>query len=142
MKIVKYLLLIGLSIFLLVMLLGIFLMSDPDYIDIDESTIDSMEQVVSDTIIENEVTENRDERIKKQFSGWDGSHLNLTKYIKENMNDEDSYKHISTVYYDEGDGLLVITKFSGKNAFGGKVKQTITARVDLDGNVTEIVMQK
>lgn len=86
--------------------------------------------------------EARKKLIEKQFSSWDGSHRKIVKYLKENMNDEDSFKHISTVYYDEKDAILVITKFSGKNGFGGTVKQTFTARTDIEGNIIEVVSLK
>jgi hypothetical protein len=31
--------------------------------------------------------------LKKQFSAYDGLHRGLEKYIKNNMNDPDSYEH-------------------------------------------------
>jgi len=83
----------------------------------------------------------RKERIEKHFSAWDGSHRNLTKYIKKSMNDPDSYKHAETKYVDKGDHLIVITTFRGKNAFGGVVKNTVVAKVGLDGNVISIISQ-
>ena len=84
----------------------------------------------------------RNERIEKQFSLWDGSHKNLTTLIKESMNDPDSYKHVETVYWDKGDYLIVRTKFRGKNAFGGVVTNYVTAKIDLDGNIMEIISQE
>ncbi len=56
------------------------------------------------------------------------------------MNDPDSYSHVQTTYIDQGDYLIVQTKFRGKNAFGGMIMQTITARTSIeDGSVLEIV---
>lgn len=81
----------------------------------------------------------RDQAIKEQFSGWDGSHRGLEKIIKKNMNDPDSYDHAETVYWDKGDYLLVRTTFRGKNAYGGVVLQSIKAKVDLEGNVLQIL---
>jgi len=83
----------------------------------------------------------RKERIEKGFSAWDGSHRALTKIIKKSMNDPDSYEHEETVYWDKGDHLIVRTTFRGKNAFGGVVKNSVMAKVDLDGNVLEILSQ-
>ncbi len=57
------------------------------------------------------------------------------------MNDPDSYDHIETRFSDKGDYLFVITKFRGANAFGGKVINTVSANVDFEGNVLEIVSQ-
>ena len=83
----------------------------------------------------------RKEEIGKHFSAWDGSHRGLTKVIKESMNDPKSYEHVETVYWDKGDHLVVKTTFRGKNAFGGVVKNWVMAKVDLNGNVIEVLSQ-
>lgn len=75
----------------------------------------------------------RKKKIEEQFSAWDGSHLKLTQYIKDNMNDPKSYEHVKTVYWDKGDHLVVRTTFRGKNAFGGVVINHATAYVTLNG---------
>jgi hypothetical protein len=84
----------------------------------------------------------RKARIESGFSVWDGSHKELTKRIKASMNDEDSYEHVKTGYIDKGDFLIVETIFSGKNAFGARMKNKITAKVSLDGEVLEIISQE
>lgn len=81
----------------------------------------------------------RQERIRKGFSLWDGSHRELEKIIKKSMNDPDSYVHVETAYDDKGDHLLVKTTFRGKNAFGGVVKNWVIAKADLDGNIIGII---
>lgn len=81
-------------------------------------------------------------RIENQFSAWNGAHRNLEQYIKEQMNDPDRYKHVETVYWDRGDYLVVKTTFRGKNAFGGVIKNSITAKVSLDGQILEILAQE
>lgn len=83
----------------------------------------------------------RKEKIESQFSAWNGAHRNLERVIKESMNDPDSFKHVETVYRDKGDHLIVSTTFRGKNAFGGIVKNTVVAKVSLDGVVLEIISQ-
>ena len=83
----------------------------------------------------------RVERIEKNFSAWDGSHRGLTEIIKKSMNDPSSYEHDETVYWDKGDHLVVKTTFRGKNSFGGVVKNWMMAKVDLNGNVIEVVSQ-
>lgn len=83
--------------------------------------------------------ETKTELIQKQFSAWDGAHRGLEKVIKKSMNDPDSYEHVETYYKDEGTRIFVSTTFRGKNAFGGIVKNTVTAYVDFDGNVIEIL---
>lgn len=83
----------------------------------------------------------RKEKIEILFSAWDGSHRGLTDVIKKSMNDPSSYKHDETVYWDKGDYLLVKMSFRGKNAFGGVVMNWVKAKVDLNGNVIEIIEQ-
>ncbi len=46
---------------------------------------------------------------------------------------------LTTRYVDNIDYLIVITTFRGRNAFNALVKQTITAKVDLEGRVIEVV---
>lgn len=83
----------------------------------------------------------RDEKIEKSFSPWSGAHNGLERLIKKGMNDPDSYDHVKTIYYDRGETLLVKTTFRGTNAFGAKVIGSVTAEVDLDGNVIKVVEQ-
>jgi len=83
--------------------------------------------------------EQRLQKIESQFSLWDGSHIGLTKIIKEAMNDPKSYDHIKTSYWDRKDHLIISTTFTGKNSFGGRVKNTVRAKVSLDGKNIEIL---
>lgn len=83
----------------------------------------------------------RTEMIEKQFSAWDGSHIKLSRVIKDSMNDPDSYEHVETKYWDMKDYLIVTTTFRGKNAFGGVVKNTVKAKVSLDGESIEVLEQ-
>ncbi len=84
---------------------------------------------------------NSDEQIMKYFSAWDGSHRGLTRFIKKTMNDPGSYKHIDTLVVDKGSYLIVKTTYRGKNGFGAIVKGFISAMVDLNGNVIQILAQ-
>jgi len=88
--------------------------------------------------IENRKIAARKERILKQFSSWDGSHNNLKKWVKNNMNDPKSFEHVETTYTDKGDYLLVYMKYRGKNSFGAKVLQTVIGTVDLNGNIHSV----
>lgn len=67
----------------------------------------------------------------------------IEKLIKDNMNDDSSYKHVSTVYHlvlNKDPHAIVKTTFRGTNAYGGVVKQTISARVDVrTGEVVSIL---
>lgn len=84
----------------------------------------------------------RKEMFKAQLSGWDHSHKNLTVLIKSAMNDPGSFEHIETTYTDKIDYFLVKQEYSGKNAFGGRVRGYVLAKVDVNGNIIEIVDQK
>lgn len=84
----------------------------------------------------------RDEKIRSEFSVWDGSHINLEKVIKKSLNDPESYKHIETSYSDNKDYVLVKTVYSSKNGFGGVIKQSVWAKSDTNGNVIEILKQQ
>jgi hypothetical protein len=92
-------------------------------------------------IISTPKEETRKEQIEKNFSAWNGAHYGLTEVIKKVMNDPGSYEHVETVYWDKSDYLVVKTIFRGKNAFGGVVMNWITAKVDLNGNVIDVISQ-
>lgn len=81
----------------------------------------------------------RKQQIESQFSAWNGSHRKLERLIKDYMNDPDSYKHDSTTYIEKDDHLIIETTYRGKNAFGGMVRDSVTAKVNLDGVVLEIL---
>ena len=83
-----------------------------------------------------------EQKIKEQFSGWDGSHIKLTKYIKENMNDPKSFEFVSIVKntFKRNDETVIFVEetFRGKNVFGGVIQNSISAVYDLEGNEIEI----
>lgn len=59
------------------------------------------------------------------FSAWDGSHVRIKRWLQNNyLNDPSSYEHLETRFSKvvSGDTLIVITSFTAKNAFGGRVK--------------------
>lgn len=87
-------------------------------------------------------TSAQNDAIASQFSGWNGAHINLERFIKDNMNDPDSYKHVETRYWEKETYLVVETKFRGKNGFGGVVLNSVTAQVDFNGNVIAIIEQE
>lgn len=85
------------------------------------------------------LAEARTKKIDAQFSGWDGSHRQLEKLIKQGMNDPDSYVHVETMYSDKKTYLIVVTRFRGRNAFGGMVRNFVKAKVSLDGQILQIL---
>lgn len=82
----------------------------------------------------------REEKLREQFSIWDGSHNATEAAIKARMHNPDSYKHVKTVYSDSGygKGLTIQTTFRGTNAFGGVVTNLAVAKVDDEGHVTTL----
>lgn len=75
--------------------------------------------------------------IKQQFNVRNGSHIQLTDFIKDNMNDPDSYEHIETKFTDKYDYIIVSTRFREANVFGAKVINEIHAHIDLRGNILD-----
>jgi hypothetical protein len=84
----------------------------------------------------------RSENIDKAFSALDGSHIKLKQYVKDNMNDPESFEAVKTEYWDQDTVIVVKMVFTGKNAFGGRVKQTVMANCDINGEVLKIIASK
>lgn len=78
-------------------------------------------------------------QIDEQFSAWDGSNKILTRVIKENMKNPDSYQHVRTTYVVKGTDLIVTTIYRGTNSFGAIVPSTVVARISLDGSHYKIL---
>lgn len=83
----------------------------------------------------------KEEKIKRQFSGWNGAHIGLERLVKRHMNDPDSYDHIETRYTEEADGIALVMKYRGANSFGGKVINHVIAKADFDGKIVSILYQ-
>lgn len=114
----------------------LFLLTTPGHIaDIEETSEASG--------LLSEVTEPKEnprkDLIASQFSVWDGSHRELVKLVKTAMNDPDSFEHVETNYWDQGETILIKMQFRGKNGFGGVVTQTATGMATIEGS-TELVM--
>jgi hypothetical protein len=86
-----------------------------------------------------ELNKNRKEIIEKQFSAYDGSHRQLSSFIKKNCRNPESYEHIETRFRDDGNSIYVTTKYRAENGFGGMNIETLSARVDFEGNILEII---
>ncbi|MEM9078186.1 MAG: hypothetical protein AAGC43_14175 [Bacteroidota bacterium] len=83
--------------------------------------------------------EQHQQNIQKLFSGWDGSHIKLAEYIKQSLNDPDSYEHLETTYIEKDSFLIVTTRFTANNGFGGRVRNEVVVVSDTLGNITEII---
>lgn len=83
--------------------------------------------------------EKRKQKIEAQFSPLNGEHKNLTKLIKQSMNDPKSYENIQTNYWDMDTAIIVNQEYTGTNALGGRVRGFIKASIDTNGNVISIL---
>lgn len=80
----------------------------------------------------------RRKQAEAQFSGWDGSHINLTKLIKKSMNDPESYEHAETVFAVREKYIEIVTTFRGRNAFGAMKMRRVKGKATIDGTVIEM----
>lgn len=85
----------------------------------------------------------RQETLTKAFSQWDGSQENLVKYVKDNMNDPESFEHVKTNYWDNGksDTIIIKMTYRGKNAFGGVVTESVRAVAKISGELISVTQE-
>lgn len=93
------------------------------------------EQAVQDSL---QAIQARRDSVEAAFSAWDGSHVQLTKYIKENLNDRDSYEHVQTRFWDMNNHIVIKTQFRANNAFGAKILQRVHAKAKINGKLLEV----
>ena len=77
-------------------------------------------------------------KISYAFSAYDGSHLELTRSVKKQMNDPKSFEHVKTEYADKGDYIYLEMTFRGKNALGVLVLNKVAAKATIDGQILEM----
>ena len=80
----------------------------------------------------------REASIKKQFSGWDGSHILFTPMIKSMMKNPDSYEHVETRWWTQKDYIYVETTYRGTNSFGAIVPTISGARFTIRWKVFRV----
>lgn len=73
------------------------------------------------------------------FTGMDGYNLPLVKYVKEHLHNPDSFEHVETKFILKDSYALVFMKYRAKNGFNALILNTITAKVDFDCQVVEII---
>ncbi|MHA8088829.1 hypothetical protein U8593_00850 [Aquirufa antheringensis] len=80
-----------------------------------------------------------EERVSELQSGYDGSIRSVVKFVKNSMNDPDSFEHVETRtgFYEKGN-FIVSMKYRGKNPFGGVITKYIDVKVDYSGNVISV----
>lgn len=82
------------------------------------------------------------DNFEKQFSPYDGAFRPLEKALKDSIGDKDSYEHVSSQFrlvMEASPYALVETTFRANNNQGAKVKNSVTAKVDiLSGEIISI----
>jgi hypothetical protein len=78
------------------------------------------------------------EKAEAQFSPWDGSHRQLKDIIKDGLNDDDSFEHIETRYFLNGQRLSVHMRYRAANAFGAKIQALAVADFSTDGALLQL----
>lgn len=81
------------------------------------------------------------EDFKLQFSMWNGSHRKTVEYVKEHMHNPKSFEHVETRYIDyvEKGYRVIQMKYRGTNLYNAIVTNSIWIKVDLYGNVFEVI---
>lgn len=77
----------------------------------------------------------REKRIEQLFSPLDGSHDGTTEWLKSQLNDPSSLEILEVRYIDRKDSISVITDFTAKNEFGGRVRGTCISQIDTNGSL-------
>ncbi len=126
-------------IFIFMVIGIIYINSQPD----KEEKKDTFVENISDDEIDSIIAETNKPKskadIENLFSAWDGSLPSFKDYIKENLQNPDSFEHVETKFRDDGDGLTVIMKYRGENGFGAIRTQTAIVKTDYEGNILNLI---
>lgn len=102
---------------------------------IDENVVQNRRTVLELDKIAAERAEKLQERqlaFEEQcLSDWDGSLPQLEGWVKQRMDDPESFEHIDTRYNIVGDYAILIMEYRGRNRFGGVVTEIVKAKIDL-----------
>lgn len=79
-----------------------------------------------------------EEKAKRQFSPFDGSHGKVEDALKSALKNPASYEHVKTEYLVRPDAITVFTTYRARNSFNAVVTETAVATVDGDGNVLSL----
>lgn len=80
-----------------------------------------------------------EERVNDLQSGYDGSIRSVVKFVKNSMNDPESFEHVETrTGFYEKESFIVSMKYRGKNQFGGVITKYIDVKLDYSGNIISI----
>lgn len=83
----------------------------------------------------------RKAEIQKGF-GFYGEHKELTKLIKADMEDPNSFELAACNWFDMDDHVVVIEEFRGRNAYGVVQNYSVKAKCSINGDVIEVMNLK
>lgn len=95
-----------------------------------QKELNGIEQKALDQIAEHK--KQMDQFEKNCLSGWDGSHGELVKYVKDRMDDPRSFEHIETRFGINENYVGIVMTYKGKNGYKGTVTKSIRAKVNLN----------
>lgn len=78
--------------------------------------------------------------VEQQFSALNGSHMKLTRKIKDRLHDPGSYSHDQTTYQVEGGKVYIVTRFRAKNAMGAMVINLVSAHAGVKGDGSDVAI--
>ncbi|MEP4091782.1 hypothetical protein [Reichenbachiella sp.] len=104
---------------------------------------DSIEEVERSSMLVRAEKERKRRNIKKikddcVFNTYDGSFYMLNRYVKDRMNDPDSFEHIQTRYVEYDDYIQAYVSFRGRNGFGALVKSAYTFNLYSDCRIVMV----
>lgn len=76
---------------------------------------------------------------KECFTVMEGYNFSLVKLVKENLHDADSFEHVETKFKLMDGFAVVIMKYKAKNGFNAMRLNQITAKINYDCQVVEIL---
>lgn len=112
---------------------------------IDENVVQNRRTVLELEKIAAERAEKLQERrlaFEEQcLSGWDGSLPQLEDWVKQRMNDPESFEHVDTRYNIVDDHAILMMEYRCRNRFGRVVTEAVKVQVDLENCTLLKVLQ-
>jgi len=65
----------------------------------------------------------------------------LVDLVKKNLNNGRSFKHVSTVYTDKHNYLIIKMTYKAKNTYGRMILRNVTAKTDYKTNMITIIAE-
>jgi hypothetical protein len=85
---------------------------------------------------------------EQKYNNWvisqferDGSNMQLINYVKNNLNNPKSFKHVKTIYGKVDNDFRVKMTYRATNSFNAIITKTILVGINYDTNEMEIIEQ-